>query len=362
VTKKGVLQLVDSLASGGAEHVAVMLANNLPMDTCRSYLCASRRTGPLQSELRPEVGFLDLQRKNRFDIAAILKLARFSQQENIQIIHAHTSSLFLGVIVSLINPRIKLVWHDHVGRHEIKSRSRFLYGFFARRASIIFTVSRDLASWAVNTLGLPKERVLYLPNFVEMQQYDSKSLNLPGHRGKRVVCVANVRVQKDHLTLLQAFSKVVKSEPNAHLLLVGGDTDTILAKQARKTSRELNLESNVSWLGPREDVPSILSNCDIGVLSSVSEGFPVVLLEYGQAGLAVVATRVGECAEILEDGEAGILVHPSDPDELADEILHLLNSQDLRVRFGERLAERVKQNFSVETVINQVRQVYERIL
>ena len=71
MNKIGVLHLVDSLASGGAEHVAVMLANNLPQERYRSYLCASRQAGPLQSQIQPHVTFYDLRRKGNFDFFAI---------------------------------------------------------------------------------------------------------------------------------------------------------------------------------------------------------------------------------------------------------------------------------------------------
>jgi glycosyltransferase involved in cell wall biosynthesis len=361
-SKVGVLHLVDSLASGGTEHVAVKLANNLPKDRYRAFLCASRQSGPLQNQIQPHVTFYDLRRNGRFDIFAIVKLSRFTHRERIRIIHAHSSSLFLGSILGLLNPELHLVWHDHFGLQGIESRPAHLYLFFIRRANAIFAVTRELARWSVQSLGVSQERVHYLPNFVETQTPFNISLDLPGKQGKRVVCVANIRAQKDHFTLLRALAQVVKVEPQAHLILVGANTDLHLAEQAREESRRLGLESNLTWLGPREDVQDILANCDIGVLSSISEGFPVVLLEYGRAGLAVVATQVGECTEILDDGNAGILVPPSNPDSLAAALLRLLQSPEMRTQLGEQLRERVEQNYSVGSIMKQVCQVYERIL
>lgn len=362
MNKIGVLHLVDSLASGGAEHVAVMLANNLPQDRYRVYLCASRHAGPLQNQLQPCVTFYNLRRKGRFDVFAMIRLAEFIHREHIDIVHAHGSSLFLGAALCLPNPKLHLIWHDHFGIQGIKPRPNYLYLPFAHHAKVVFTVTKELANWSARSLRLPKERVHYLPNFVEAQQLMSIPLDLPGTTGKRLVCVANIRAQKDHLTLLRALAQVVKVEPQAHLFLVGAENDPHLANQVRQESQRLGLASNVSWMGPREDVPLILANCDIGVLSSVSEGFPVVLLEYGRAGLAVVATQVGECAEILRDGEAGILVRPSSPDALALALLRLLNSNALRNQLGEQLNERVKQNYSVEKIVQRVCQSYENIL
>lgn len=360
--KIGVLHLVDSLASGGTEHVAVKLMNNLSQDRYRAYLCASRQAGPLQSQIQRHVTFYDLRRKGRFDVNAIMRLVRFIHREHIDIIHAHSSSLFLGTVLCLINPKLHLIWHDHFGEQGIKTRSSRLYRPFACRADAVFTVTRELARWSVQSLGLPKSRVLYLPNFIESRQSSNVPLQLPGEPGKRIVCVANIRAQKDHLTLLRALALVIRDEPQAHLLLIGAETEPHSVALARQEIQTLDLKSNLTWLGARDDVPLILTNCDIGVLSSISEGFPVVLLEYGQAELAVVATQVGECAEILKEGEAGVVVPASDPNSLATAILDLLNSPSLRNRLGKQLNERVKQNYSVENIVNQVSQVYERIL
>jgi len=353
---------VDSLASGGAEHVAVMLANNLPQERYRAYLCASREAGPLQSQIQPHVTFYDLRRKGRFDAFAIIRLAEFIRHEHIGIIHTHTTSLFLGAVLTLINQRIKLVWHDHAEQKSAGEWKALVYRPFVRQARAVFTVTRELARWSIQSLGLSKDRVHYLPNFVEAQKPLGISLDLPGTTGKRLVCVANIRIQKDHLTLLRAMAQVIKTEPLAHLILVGAESTTRLVEQAREESQCLGLENNMIWLGSRADIALILANCDIGVLSSISEGFPVVLLEYGRAGLAVVATRVGECAEILEEGQAGLLVPPSDPDSLAAALLRLLKSPALRTQLGERLNQRVKQTYNAETIVNQVCQVYEQIL
>jgi len=360
--KIGVLHLVDSLASGGAERVAVMLANNLPREHYRAYLCASRRVGPLQRHIESHVTFYDLRRKGLIDFKALLRLVGLTRQEHIHIVHAHTTSLFFGAALCWLNPSLSLVWHDHVGLQEMNSRPVFLYRPFAVRAQAVFAVTRKLADWAVCVLGIPENRVMYLPNFVEAQSLSSGYLDLPGQSGKRIVCVANIRSQKDHLTLVRAMAQVERVEPSSHLILVGAETNPKLANQVREETRRLGLERNLTWLGSRQDIPWILAHCDIGVLSSASEGFPVTLLEYGRAGLAAVATQVGECAEILDEGAAGILVPPSTPDSLASGLLRLLQSPDLRARLGERFRGRVKQNYSVETIMKQVCKVYERIL
>lgn len=358
----GVLHLVDSLTAAGTERMAVLLANNLPQESYRAYLCASRKTGPLRSHIQPNVVFFDLRRRGRFDFFAIMRLSSFVRRENIQIVHAHSTSLFLGSVLCLLNPSLRLVWHDHYGFHEKQTRPVFLYSPFAHQARVVFSVTRQLVNWSINALGIPGDRVIYMPNFVESCEISNHPCDLPGKDGKRIVCVANVRRQKDHLTLVDAMSKIVQVEPQAHLLLVGEKTDVHLTELVQNQIFHAGLSRNVTWMGTRQDVATILKNCDIGVLSSVSEGFPVVLLEYGRAELAVVATKVGECVEILEDGNAGMLVSPSNSNSLASAIMQFLNSADLRARYGRRLKSRIENNYSVDTIVLKICKEYDRVL
>jgi glycosyltransferase involved in cell wall biosynthesis len=106
----------------------------------------------------------------------------------------------------------------------------------------------------------------------------------------------------------------------------------------------------------------VLKACDIGVLSSASEGMPLALLEYGMNGLPAVATRVGQCAEVLDHGRAGLVVPPGASADLAEAIISLLNSPDRRASLGERLRQRTAQAYSADACVNQICGVYDRVL
>jgi len=219
-----------------------------------------------------------------------------------------------------------------------------------------------LAEWSIGVIGVAHRRVQYLPNFAEEQNDKLKKIDLPGKKGMRIVCVANIRAQKDHLTLVRAMEQVVKLVPESHLLLVGAETDSNLSEQVRKNVHISGLDEHITFLGVRKDINQILANVDVGVLSSVSEGFPVTLLEYGYASLAVLATEVGECAEILDNGKAGILVSPGDVDALAKALLHLLEQLQLRQTLGENLRQRVKNNYSQEIIMTQLTDIYTQLI
>jgi len=115
-------------------------------------------------------------------------------------------------------------------------------------------------------------------------------------------------------------------------------------------------------MGPRNDVPAILRQCSIGVLSSASEGLPLALLEYGKHGLAAVSTAVGQCPEVLDNGNAGVLVPPASPENLAHAIVDLLENPGRRASFARRFQERVDELYSPRRILGRICDVYERVL
>jgi glycosyltransferase involved in cell wall biosynthesis len=358
----GVLQVCDSLAAGGMERVAINLANALPQERYRSHLCATRAEGPMAEFVLPHVDRICLKRKGRIDPAAIRRLATYIRENDIQILHAHGTSLFLSVLVKAVRPHPVVIWHDHFGRYATEERPVWIYRLAAKRVDAVVTVNQPLAMWARQRLHVPADRVSYIPNFVCEPINGEKPPALPGKSGLRIVCVANFRPQKDHMNLLEAMRSVLRSLPDAHLILLGHGLETACFKQVQNEIANDGLMGRVSVLGPRKDVHAVLSGCDLGVLSSSSEGLPLALLEYGMAGLPVVATQVGQCEEVLGNGRCGMLVPPHDPGRLANAIIALLTSAEKRKELGKKLNARVQRAYSSEKVIQQITEVYETVV
>lgn len=358
-----VMQITDSLHAAGRQRVAVNLANLLKNHGYRSYLCTTRSDGPLESQVEENVGRLRLTRTRQFDVTALSRIVAFIREQQIQILHAHGASLFIAGVASLFPPYPLVVWHDHYGRYGQEERPTWLYRLGATRVRAVITVSEALAEWARSCLHVPAQRVWYLPNCIRDHGEDTKEVSgLPGVSGFRIICVANFRPQKDHVTLLRAMALLVRRTPKAHLLLVGDSRDRSQFVRIQKEIVQQKLHPHVSLLGVRRDVPAILNACDVGVLSSISEGFPLTLLEYGRAGLPVVATSVGQCAEILDNGKAGLLVPPRSPVRLADALTRLLQGSTRGAVFGEQLQRRAKCLYASAQVIEQVCHIYGVLL
>lgn len=358
----GVMHLTDTLDAGGLERVAVNLVNALPRDRYRTHLCTTRRDGVLDGLVAKDVGRLRLHRRRSVDLNATRRLTAYVREHRIKLLHAHGTALFMARAAASLASGVIVIWHDHYGRYLEQQRNVLLYRLATRGIGGVIAVNEALAAWSRDKLRVARERVWYVPNFVYQEEAVQVAPVLPGTAGGRIVCVANLRPQKDHLNLIRAMQIVRREMSQAHLLLVGGGNDEAYREKIRREIGQRELQAHVSLLGERQDVPAILGACDIGVLSSASEGLPLSLIEYGMARLPAVATDVGQCAEVLDHGRAGLVVPPAMPEALAEALLVLLRNSERAAGLGERLRLRARTMYSADVVTKQISQVYETVL
>lgn len=351
-----VLQLIDSLHAGGAERVAVNFANLLTDEIDASFICSTREEGILKSSINKNVNYLFLDKKITLDIAAIKKLNRYVKTNKIDIVHAHSSSFFLASIIKLLNKNLKIVWHDHYGNSEfLNKRKSGILKFCSKYFSHVFCVNKNLVDWAKQYLKTSD--ISYLPNFAVKNEINAET-ELLGLDGKRIVCLANLRPQKDHFTLLKAFHEVVKKHPDWTLHCIGKDFEDDYSNSVKKMIKSLKLSNNVYLYGSKPDVSNILKQCDIGVLSSRSEGLPIALLEYGLNGLAVIATKVGECPSVIETKENGILINPENVDELKNALYLLIENDNTRYGISQNFGKKVEEEYSANTIMSKIINIY----
>jgi glycosyltransferase involved in cell wall biosynthesis len=124
----------------------------------------------------------------------------------------------------------------------------------------------------------------------------------------------------------------------------------------------LGLKDRFVFLGFRADVPEILADLDVFVLSSVSEGLSIATIEAMAAGKPVVVTRSGGPREVVEDGRTGLLVPPADPKALASRICELLRNPDLATTLSRNARAEVDSKFSLARMIREYESLYERCL
>jgi glycosyltransferase involved in cell wall biosynthesis len=170
-----------------------------------------------------------------------------------------------------------------------------------------------------------------------------------------ILTTARLDAQKGHRYLIQAATHV----PDAVFVLVGDGPE----RPALETQvRTLGLEDRVIFLGFRDDVPDLLACCDLHVLPSVFEGLGLSLIESMAAGKPVVASAIGGIDEVVIHGVSGLLVPPGDPIALARAISAILSNHSLAARLAAAGKERAWREFSAETMVSRITEVYEEIL
>ena len=126
----------------------------------------------------------------------------------------------------------------------------------------------------------------------------------------------------------------------------------------RATASALGLDEYVRFLGQVRDVPGLLARAKLFVLSSLTEGISLTLLEAMASGLPIVATRVGGTPEVVADGESGFLVSPQKPAALADALLRLHRDHDVCVRLSEAGRRRVEATFDIRSMVAEYERLY----
>jgi glycosyltransferase involved in cell wall biosynthesis len=352
-----VLQLIDSLDAGGAERVAVTFANALVSKVEKSALCTTRKEGLLKDDLEKKVSYLYLKKKNAFDVFAIIRLLRFIKNEHIEIIHAHSTSYFTATIIKLLKPKIVLIWHDHYGNSELLLERKFkVLQYCSSKFNGVICVNKGLEKWANN--HLKTKNVAYLKNAVAVPKKDGNILKLKGIEGKRLICLANFRPQKDHENLLGAFKIVIKKYPEYSLHLFGKNWDDAYFHKIESLLSQKDIQKNVHYYGSHRNILGLLKQADIGVLSSKSEGLPITLLEYGIAGLGVVCTRVGQCEEVIHG--FGQCVPPSNSQELAKSLLYYIENKEIMKTDTILFQNHIIKYHAIDAIIPKLISYYEK--
>ncbi|KFC58882.1 hypothetical protein FEM08_23700 [Flavobacterium gilvum] len=332
--------------------MAINYANALVSEIEFSGLVATRKEGPLLTQIDPKVPYLFLNKKKQLDLGALFRLRSFVLKNKVTHIHAHSTSFFLAFLLKMLHPSVKTIWHDHYGSSEFLSRRprfvlRMILPFF--KGTIV--VNQKLKKWSEEELKI--KNVLYLPNFAITEEGVDEHTILKGKEGKRIVSLANLRPQKNHSLLLEVARKLKKSYSDWTFHLVGKDFDDSYSRQIKKWITDYGLENNVFLYGSRQDVKNILEQSSIAVLTSESEGLPVALLEYGLYKKAVVVTSVGEMPMIVRHGQNGFVVDSNNVENFHQSLVDLIENEVLRFTFGETLFETVQGDYAGESVIKK---------
>ncbi len=291
---------------------------------------------------------------------SLWRLARRLRAIRPAVLHTHNPAPHrVGAAVRMLAPIPALVHSKH-GRNYVAGEHNpsVLNRVASRISDIVVAVSEDAAGFARRYDGVPEGRLRVIRNGIDVAAFQGAGPR-SGNGGPRAVCVARLNRVKDLPTLIHAVRHIVDKEPRFTLDLVGDGPDRA---RVEDTIRFHGLGDRVRLLGFRDDVRDLLARADVFLLSSISEGISLTLLEAMAAGLPVVATDVGGNSEVVVPERTGLLVPPSDPIALADATLRVLHDRGLAERLGAAGHDRVEEDFSVRAMVSAYEALYLEIL
>ena len=174
-----------------------------------------------------------------------------------------------------------------------------------------------------------------------------------------IIQVARLDRVKDHATAVRAIGELAGKYHNVRLLIVGEGPEQ---PRIESVVAELGLQRQVRLLGVRRDIPRLLHAADIFLLSSVSEGIPLTLIEAMASELPCVSTRVGGTPEVVADGETGLLAEPSNPQSVAGCLDQLIRESSLRRSMGVAGRARAQRRFDEREMHAAYQRVYSQML
>jgi glycosyltransferase involved in cell wall biosynthesis len=368
--KPTICQVLHTLRVGGAEVLAARLARQL-QDRFRFVFVCLDELGSLGEELRGEGFAVEvLQRRAGVDWRCSLRLARFLRRERVDLLHAHQyTPFFYSLTARFLYRRPAVLFTEH-GRHypDYPRRKRMLANrLLLQRRDCVVGVGEAVRQALIRNEGLSPERVSVIYNGIDLAAFANgvherlavrQEIGV-GASDLVLLQVARLDYLKDHATALRMLERVVKSCPQARLVLVGEGPER---DKIEGILRERDLGPFVRLLGLRGDVARLVPAADVFLLTSISEGIPVTLIEAMAAGLPIVSTRVGGVAEVVEDGQTGLLAPSGDDAALAAHVLRLGEDLALRRQLGQKGRARARALFSEAQMHTGYVRIYREML
>jgi glycosyltransferase involved in cell wall biosynthesis len=379
MTRLTVLHLIDSFHQGGTERQAVQLMRLLH-ETGRYNVRVACLNG--DGVLRREVERLNPGPIEEFRLVSFhhpstaAQLRRFVallKSLRVDLLHAHDfyTNIFgmAGGLLARVPARIASRRETDPGR----SKAQRFVDRRAFDAAHAVVVNADAIRRDLTRHGVRDAKIHTVYNGVDMSRLAAPvsssrrdtlaSFGIPaGEHAPRllITILANLRLAiKDHPTFLRAAARVQAAVPDAGFIVAG---EGELVDPMRQLARDLGIEDRVFFTGACLRVPELLSISDVCVLSSLSEGFPNVIVEYMASGRPIVSTDVGGAAEAIVDGRTGYLVQRGDAARMAERIVDLLRDEPMRTAMGTLGRATALEKFSCESQLQRTEAIYQRLL
>jgi glycosyltransferase involved in cell wall biosynthesis len=367
------LQFVTNFKIGGTERQVVNLVQALDRSRFEMRVACLGRHGEFLDAVEERTGPVAEYRIHRLYSPDTLRrqaaFARDIRRHGIQLVHTYGfyPNVFGIPAARLAGVPVVLASIRDTGDH-LTSGKRQVQRLCCRMAHRVL-VNAEAVRQRLIAEGFEPRKIVLIRNGIDVARFRRRSdaTQLRGELGlpkdvPLVAMLSRLNQMKGVEYFLEAAAIVLRRFPAARFLLVGDSEPSLQAEQYRRGvqayAADLGLRDRAIFTGFRKDVPELLTEVNISVLPSLSEGLSNAVLEAMAAGVAVVATNVGGTPEIVRDGATGLLVPPRDADALAQAICRLLETPELARRLAEAGRRLVLQQFSLERMTRRVESLY----
>lgn len=368
-----IVHVVENLERGGLERMAIdlVLAQRAAGHAVR--MVCLFQPGALAGELTDAgIEVVACGKRGGLDLAALRGLrAQLAPRgdrgdRGPRILHTHNANAHYHAVLAAVGlPRARTINTRHgMGVARPRSRLEWLYRQAMRRTDVVAAVCEAARERFASQGVRPREALLAVPNGIRIERFEAANaaaraalrtqLALPD--GTPLIgTVGRLNPVKDQAGLLRAFAEVHAARPDAVLVLVG---DGALRAELEAQAAALGLATAVRFLGDRNDVRALLPGFDVFVLSSLSEGYSMALLEAAASALPIVATDVGGNREIVADGVNGLIVPSADAGALASALAALVADRARAVALGAQGRAWALREASIATMTARYEAIY----
>jgi len=364
-----ILHVIDTmLGMGGMEKGVVNLIRGMDPTHFEHVVCVMRSLGSLTDSIpRDRAQVICLGETGSGLRFQALGLARQIRAAKPDVVHSRNWGTIEAVLAGSVLGSCSLVHSEHGMESESPAeplRRRWLRRLAFQLADQVMSVSYHLRDHYARNTGFAADRIGVIHNGVDTDLFyprDQKRVITRDQLGIAqdefcVGIVGRLEPVKDTLTLLRAATAFPDTWGAWRILIAGDGSDLPVLQEFLRTRP--SLRDRVTFLGEIQDVPEFLNCLDVYVLPSLYEGISNSLLEAMASGLCVIATAVGGNSEVIVDGESGLLFPVGDSDSLAERLNMLYQRREVRARLARRAIDRVKEQFSLQSMVRNYEQMY----
>jgi len=363
-----ILMVVDSIVKGGKERRMLELVKALtkPGQDYTIYLVSLTNVVEYDYVHKLPIKLEIIERKSKKDPRVVLKLRKIIKTFQPDIIHSWGT--MASIYLSLVNL--------------FTAKSRFINGTIADayqnldwrdthylRVKLTTPFSKIMlgnSQAGIKAYRVPSHKTVCIYNGIDLTRFrnlpstDTMECQLLGRKKENSFIAAMVGAfedRKDYDTLIKAAVKLCSANRNVIFLLIGEGS---LMNAVKQQVPEKMMNTNIRFLGSRNDIEAILQIVDVGLLITPCEGISNSIMEYMASSKPVIASRDGGTPELLIDGETGFLVDQKNPEQIIEKMSLLMENPQLAKEMGKKGQQRIQENFDITKMTESYIELYNK--